>query len=148
MCMVGGIRDVVLFGETKLLIGFVAIFVSALLGNLIVSKFTGTVLFNLSFANQPIAHTESVWNTLGMILAGFGSVLLGGCPMRQLIMAGEGNSDSAVTVFGLIVGAAFAHNFGLASSGKGSTPAGRIAVIVGLLFALIIAYMNTKRSKK
>ena len=43
-------------------------------------------------------------------------MLLGGCPLRQLILAGEGNGDSAVTVFGMIVGAAFAHNFGLAGN--------------------------------
>ena len=42
-----------------------------------------------------------------MALAGWGSILLGGCPLRQLILAGEGNGDSAVTVFGMIVGAAF-----------------------------------------
>lgn len=48
-----------------------------------------------------------------MALAGFCSILLGGCPMRQLIMTGEGNTDSAITVLGLVIGAAFAHNFGL-----------------------------------
>lgn len=31
-----------------------------------------------------------------MLLAGFGCVLLGGCPLRQLVLAGEGNSDSAM----------------------------------------------------
>lgn len=56
-----------------------------------------------------------------MALAGFCSVLLGGCPLRQLIMTGEGNSDSAVTVLGLAAGAAFAHNFGLAATGAGPT---------------------------
>ena len=37
-----------------------------------------------------------------MALVGWGSVLLGGCPLRQLILAGEGNGDSAVTVLGMI----------------------------------------------
>ena len=41
--------------------------------------------------------------------------------MRQLIMTGEGNTDSAITVLGLVIGAAFAHNFGLAASGNGPT---------------------------
>mgnify|MGYP000529888621 CR=1 FL=1 len=31
-------------------------------------------------------------------------------------MAGEGDNDAAIFVFGLIVGAALAHNFGMASS--------------------------------
>ena len=60
-----------------------------------------------------------------MYLAGFGCILLGGCPLRQLILAGEGNTDSAVTVLGLMAGAAFAHNFGLASSGEGPTANGK-----------------------
>ena len=77
--------------------------------------------FNPGFAGQPIAHTDGLWNALGMYLAGFGCILLGGCPLRQLILAGEGNTDSAVTVLGLMAGAAFAHNFGLASSGEGPT---------------------------
>lgn len=147
LCMVGGVRDVVLFGETKLLIGFVAIFVSALIGNLILTAVTGTAYFKLGFEGQPVAHTDSLWNCIGMVLAGFGSVLLGGCPMRQLVMAGEGNSDSAITIFGLMTGAAFAHNFGLASSGKGPTPAGKIAVLIGIAVTLVIAVINTKRSK-
>ena len=121
LCMVGGIRDAVLFKEYKLLFGFAAILVTALVMNLILGAVTGTSYFNPGFAGQPIAHTDGLWNALGMYLAGFGCILLGGCPLRQLILAGEGNTDSAVTVLGLMAGAAFAHNFGLASSGEGPT---------------------------
>ena len=78
-------------------------------------------MFNLSMAGQPVAHTDGIWNFAGMLLAGYGCVLLGGCPLRQLVLSGEGNSDSAVTVLGLITGAAFCHNFGLASSADGPT---------------------------
>jgi hypothetical protein len=52
LCMVGGIRDVVLFKETKLLFGFIAIFASALVGNLILSATTGNTFFTLAFAGQ------------------------------------------------------------------------------------------------
>ena len=88
-----------------------------------------------------------LWNCLGMLLVGFGCVLLGGCPLRQLVLSGEGNSDSAVTVLGLIVGAAFAHNFGLASSANGPTGAGKIAVIVGIVVVALIACLNTFKKK-
>ena len=98
--------------------------------NLILGAVTGTSYFNPGFAGQPIAHTDGLWNALGMYLAGFGCILLGGCPLRQLILAGEGNTDSAVTVLGLMAGAAFAHNFGLASSGEGPTANGKIVVII------------------
>lgn len=142
LCMVGGIRDVILFKDWYLLSGFIAIFAAALVGNIIVGK------FNPGFANQPIAHTDGLWNFLGMVLAGWGSVLLGGCPLRQMILAGEGNSDSALTVLGMAAGAAFAHNFGLAASANGPTINGKIAVVLGLIIAFIIAYVNLEKSSE
>ena len=145
LCMVGGIRDAVLFREWKLLLGFLAILVSAFVVNLILGTATGTAFFNPGFAGQPVAHTDGLWNALGMLLAGFGCVLLGGCPLRQLVLAGEGNTDSAVTVLGLMVGAAFAHNFGLAASADGPTANGKIAVIIGIAVVAVIAAANTFR---
>lgn len=147
LCMVGGIRDVVLFREPKLLMGFGAILVSALVCNLILNGVGEAAFFHLGFKGQPIAHTDGLWNCLGMLLVGFGCVLLGGCPLRQLVMSGEGNSDSAVTVLGLIVGAAFCHNFGLASSADGPTAAGKIAVLLGIAVVLVIACLNTFKKK-
>ncbi len=137
LCMVGGIRDIALFGDFKLLSGFAAVGAAALVANLALG------LFNPGFAGQPVAHTDGLWNALGMLLCGFGCVLLGGCPLRQLVLAGEGNTDSAVTVLGLMVGAAFAHNFGLAASGNGPTANGKIAVIIGIAVVAFIAYVNT-----
>ncbi|MDQ0150184.1 YedE family putative selenium transporter [Eubacterium multiforme] len=141
LCMVGGIRDLVLFGQWKMLYGFISILISAFVMSLIVGG------FNPGFAGQPVAHTDGLWNLLGMVATGFGSVLLGGCPLRQLILTGEGNTDSAITVIGLIAGAAFAHNFALASSGKGPTLNGKIAVIIGIIVMFIIAIVNTKKQK-
>lgn len=148
LCMVGGIRDMILFRENKLLLGFVAILISAFVCNLVLTMMTNTVYFNPGFATQPIAHTDGLWNFLGMFLAGFGCVLLGGCPLRQLVLSGEGNTDSAITVIGLIIGAAFAHNFGLASSGEGPTDNGKIAVIIGIVVITVIAWVNTMQAKK
>lgn len=147
LCMVGGIRDVVLFRERKLLYGFVAIFVVALVCNLVLNMVTDVTCFKLGFAEQPVAHTDGLWNFLGMLLVGLGCVLLGGCPLRQLVLAGEGNTDSAVTVLGLLVGAAFAHNFGLASSGAGPTANGKAAVIIGIAVAAGIGCVNTFRKE-
>ena len=142
LSMVGGFRDMILFREPKLLIGFCMIFVTALIGNLVLGK------FNLGFTEQPVAHNDALWNFLGMLLAGFGCCLLGGCPLRQMVMAGEGNTDSAITYLGLLVGAAFCHNFGLAASGKGPTPNGKVAVIIGLVVLFIIAAVNTFSKKE
>ena len=123
--------------------GFVAVVAAAAACNVTLSSVTGTAFFKLGFAAQPVAHTDALWNVLGLFLAGFACVLLGGCPMRQLVLSGEGNSDSAVTLLGFIVGAAFAHNFGLASSGNGPTANGQLAVVIGIVVVTLIAYLNT-----
>ena len=141
LCMVGGIRDAFLFKDFYLLTGFTAIFVSSLIGNLI----TGN--FHLSMADQPVAHTSILWNILGMVLVGFASVLLGGCPMRQLILAGSGNSDSAITVMGLLVGGALSHTLNLAASPAGPTLNGKIAVITGIIFCIGITFTNIQKQK-
>lgn len=148
LCMVAGIRDLVLFKDWKLLIGFISIIVAAMVGNIAFGQ------FNLGFSGQPIAHSVHLWSFLGMLVVGFGSVLLGGCPLRQLIMAGEGNADSAVTVIGYIVGAAFAHNFGLAGAAAsaesigGPSAYGKGAVVIGIIVLLVIAFANSKKVKE
>lgn len=143
LCMAGGLRDVILFKDTKLISGFAAIFAAALVCNLILTGVTDGTYFTLGMAGQPVAHTDGLWNALGMFVVGFGAILLGGCPLRQLVLSGEGNTDSQITFLGLFVGAAFAHNFGLASSGEGPTAAGKIAVIICIIICLVIACANT-----
>ncbi len=138
-CMAGGIRDEMLFKDFHLLSGSAVLLVVVFVGNLILGK------FNLGFQNQPIAHTDGIWNFSGMLLVGWGSVLLGGCPLRQTVLAGEGNSDSAITVLGMLVGAAVCHNFGLASSAAGATFNGKIAVGVGALILLAVTMVNLNR---
>ena len=153
LCMVGGMRDAVMFRDFNLLSGFAAIFLTVLVGNIVLGKFTG-----FSTYLQPIAHASQLWNLLGMVLVGWGSVLLGGCPLRQLILAGEGNGDSAVTVLGMLVGAAFAHNFKLAGgaasltdgvySAGGIGTTGKVAVFIGFAVLLIISLYNSNVIKE
>ena len=153
LCMVGGLRDAFMLKDFHLLYGFVAIFVVTLVGNLAMGK------FHLGFALQPIAHIAHLWNLLGMVLVGWGSVLLGGCPLRQLILAAQGNGDSAVTVFGMLVGAALAHNFGLAGNPDskseagelivgGISTAGKIAVVLGLVVMLVVVILNLPKKEE
>ena len=142
MCMVGGIRNSVMFRDFGLISGFLAILIAVIIGNLILGK------FNLGFEGQPIAHTDGVWNFLGMALVGWLSVLLGGCPLRQLVLSGEGNSDAAMAVLGMLAGAAFCHNFGLASSADGPTANGKVAVIIGFVVALLVSLVCTRRAKE
>lgn len=152
LCMAGGIRDSFMLKDFNLLLGFLAIFATVTIGNLILHK------YNLSAVSQPVAHSQYLWSGLGMALVGWGAILLGGCPLRQLILAGEGNGDSAVTVLGMIVGAAFAHNFGLAGAADtvneageyvvgGITIYGKIAVILGFVVCLVIGLTHLPKKE-
>ena len=153
LCMVGGFRDLILFRDGNLLLGFAAILVTVLIGNLCLNS------FKLGFTGQPVAHSAWLWNFLGMFIAGWGSVLLGGCPLRQLILAGEGNGDSAVTVFGMITGAALAHNLSLAGNADsvseageyvvgGISTKGKVAVILGIVIVLVVSYVNSMKKQE
>ncbi|HIJ54979.1 MAG TPA: YedE-related selenium metabolism membrane protein [Deltaproteobacteria bacterium] len=138
-CTMGAIRDTVLFGQMHLLIGFISLIVFAFLTNLILGQ------FKPGFAGQPVAHTMHTWNFAGMTLAGLAFALAGGCPGRQMFLSGEGDGDAALFVLGMIVGAGFAHNFGLASSPKGVGPYGIAAVVIGLLVCVFIGFTMRKK---
>lgn len=153
LCTVGGIRDFIMFKDTRLLSGSAMILVLVLVGNIILQK------FKPGFALQPISHSSHVWNLLGMVLVGWASVLLGGCPFRQLILAGEGNGDSAVTVAGMIAGAAFAHNFKLAAAPDslneakelvvgGLSANGKAAAFICLAVLIAISLINLPKEAK
>jgi len=143
-CTMGALRDVIMLRDSHLLIGVLALVVVAFGVNLAL----GQTKFGLTA--MPVAHSNHVWNFLGMTLAGLAFALAGGCPGRQLFLAGEGDGDSAVFVLGMIVGAAVAHNFALAGApdtmvegvltvgGPGLN--GQIAVIVGLVFCVVLGF--------
>lgn len=144
ICTAGGFRDLILIKDTHFIWGILGIFVFSLAGNLILNFDK----FNLGFVDQPIAHADGLWNFLGMSLVGLCAVLLGGCPIRQTILASQGDTDAGVTVLGLIMGAAFAHNFGLAASAKGVPANGQIAVVIGIVFVTILAFGVLAMSNK
>ena len=150
LCMVGGIRDAVMFKEFGLLAAFGCIILAVLGGNLLRALIEGvpvSTYIKFGFEGQPIAHTEWLWNLLGMTVVGWGCTLLGGCPLRQLILTGEGNSDSAITVLGMISGAAAAHTLKTASSADGTGANGPVATIVCLVFLLIVSVTHLRKEQ-
>jgi len=100
--------------------------------------------FRFGFEGQPAAHTDHLWNALAIVLVGLTGAFAGGCPVRQIVMTGEGNGDAFVTVAGLATGGALAHTLGLASSGAGPTAAGQTAVMVGIVAVLVYATSITR----
>jgi YedE family putative selenium metabolism protein len=139
-CTMGAIRDLILFRQAHLFWGMLALLAAAFLTNLVVGQ------FKPGFAGQPVAHTQEIWNFMGMLVAGLAFALAGGCPGRQLFLAGEGDGDAAVFVLGMIVGAAVSHNFGLASSPNGIGPHGMAAVSICLAALLFIGFTMRQKS--
>ena len=152
LCFASGFRNAWLLRDFTLLLPIAGIFVATLVYNLV----TGN--FKLSFDGQPIAHAQHLWNILGLYAVGFAAVLAGGCPLRQMILAGQGSSDAAVTFVGMLIGAAFAHNFGLAgaaASAATETAAavaggpginGQIALVAGIVVLFIVAAVNIRKN--
>jgi uncharacterized protein len=133
-CTVGAFRDVILMRDTHLLGGVVALLIAATITNLVLGQ------FRLGMANQPVAHTNILWNFIGMGVAGLAFTLAGGCPGRQFFMSGEGDADAGMFVLGMVAGAAFSHNFNMASSPAGLAPYGALGALVGLVFCLVIGF--------
>ena len=138
-CMIAAVRDTVLMRDSHILQGVIALVVFAFITNIVLGQ------FNAGFEKQPIAHNDYIWNFLGMVLSGLAFTLAGGCPGRQIILSGEGDTDAGVFLLGLGAGAAIAHNFSLASSPAGITPYAPTAVFIGLAFCLVLGFFSKER---
>ncbi len=138
-CTMGAFRDLILFRHTHLFLGIISLLLSAFVMNLILKQ------FHPGFSHQPVAHSMNLWNFAGMMVAGLSFALAGGCPGRQLFLAGEGDADAAMFVIGMITGAAISHNFGLASSPKGIGPHAPLGLIICFLACLFIGFSMRKK---
>lgn len=102
-CSIGGFRDFFLARDTYLLKGYFGVIVGAA-GGYILFKFVGGDLpgFPLGMDLPPVIPL------LIMIAAavglGFCSVLAGGCPTRQHVMAAEGKESAVYYLAGFYVG--------------------------------------------
>ncbi len=147
-CITGGIARLFLWGpkevkgcpkSTGLLMGIISFFLIALFASLITGQ------FSLGWNGQPSSNESYSWNFLGMLMVGFGSVLIKGCPFRQLVMAGQGDGDAGAAVLGMLTGAALVQNWGLGGSPAGTPYEGQVAVLFGICMLFIIGIIYRKR---
>jgi YedE family putative selenium metabolism protein len=131
-CITGSVRDTLLMGRRNPLLWGLGTF---LLVAVAVNLFSGR--FNPGFYGQPGAHLEFFWSFLGMLLVGWLSVLIGGCPFRQLIKAGEGDADAGLVVIGMLLGGGIVQSWGLTATAAGVPFYGKVAVLIGLAFVAV-----------
>lgn len=140
-CITGSIRDTFLMGHrTPGLWGLFAFLVTAMAFNVAAGR------FHPGLYGQPGAHLDHLWSFLGMGLVGWIAVLIGGCPFRQLIKAGEGDADAGLVVVGMFIGGAIVQSWGIASTAAGVPLFGKVAVLLGLVFVLAGGLLLRERS--
>ena len=124
-CSIGGFRDLFLFKQTRLFFGYMALIAFALLGYFIFWLIAPVAMTGFYWAGTqanpltPIPGSIPGLNiTAYVILAliggigmGFLGVLLGGCPLRQVVMWSEGNRKSMFFFVGMVIGAIIYHAF-------------------------------------
>ncbi|ADC68896.1 conserved hypothetical protein [Methanocaldococcus sp. FS406-22] len=123
MCFIGGMRDFYLIRDTWLIKGLFGFFAGALIGFIIFSAIGNISLFPwlavkgvLPIPGDPLGASGTLMGHLILaIIGGFGvgffSVVQGGCPLRNYVMAAEGNKTAIAYLFGLAVGAVIFHKF-------------------------------------
>ena len=112
-----------------------------------------------TFSRKNVEQAVPGKKVIGIVAVGFGATLAGGCPLRQMTLAGQGSCDAAVTFVGMLIGAAFAHNFGLAGAAAsaataekaavlgGPSIAGQIVLVCCIAVLFVIAIVNVRKQK-
>ncbi|HYG69321.1 MAG TPA: YedE family putative selenium transporter, partial [Anaeromyxobacteraceae bacterium] len=140
ICTTGGIRDLFLGLKLDKAVGILGLLAGALALNVAFGQ------FRLGFEGQPVAHTDALGNLAAMAVAGLAAVLMGGCPLRQLVMAGEGDADASGALLGMFAGAFFMHGTKLASSPKGLAP-GALGMLAVFAVALVaVGFLRRERA--
>jgi len=147
-CITGGIARVFLWGprelrgcprSTGLLVALGAFFGFALFSSILTGQFM------LGWHGQPSSNEDYFWNFAGLFMVGFGSVLIKGCPFRQLIKAGQGDCDAGFSVLGMMAGAAMVQNWHLGGTAAGTPPGGQMAVLLGICGLLLVGILYRER---
>lgn len=132
-CTMGAFRNLLLMRDPSLLAGVIGTVVTAFVLNVVLGQ------AHLSF---DATFVDAIGGCLGMALVGLASTLAGGCPTRQVILAGEGDGDAALFLIGMAVTAALGHNAAIFSScgerAMDASPAALVLVVSGLAVSICL----------
>jgi uncharacterized membrane protein YedE/YeeE len=116
-CSIGGIRDFIMFRHTRLLYGYLALIGGAFIGYLVFWLITPAAFEHFFWAITsgfaPVPGAPAGLTTLayvilaviGGIAVGIIGVVIGGCPLRQVVLTSEGNLNSFSFIVGMCIGA-------------------------------------------
>ena len=138
LCFIGGFRNFFLIGDYTLLAGFAALVISSTIANV----FLGQLHWGVSI----IGLSDFLWSFLALTIVGLASVFLGGCPFRQLVLASQGDSDAALGLTGIMVGAAISYNYGLSFIAGSLDRGGKMVIVAGLAGLAVFGAAHLRRS--
>jgi uncharacterized protein len=141
-CITGNIGNFLAARDYKMASGVFAMLGSAVMVSLLLGS------FHPGFDAQPGSNLAYGWSFLGMGLVGITSIMIGGCPFRQVVLASQGSTDAAAAVLGMLAGAALVQTWAIGSTNVGPTPAGKIATLVSLAFVLIVGLVLRMRESE
>ncbi len=116
-CSIGGFRDFFMWKHTRLLFGYIALIIGALTGYLVFWLISPSAFEHffwvLTSGLTPVPGAPAGLSAAAYILLaiiggtaiGIIGVLLGGCPLRQVVMTSEGNLKALIFVVGMGIGA-------------------------------------------
>ncbi len=138
-CITGNIANFLAARDYKMASGVLGMLGAAV----VVSLMTGS--FHPGLQAQPGSHLAYGWSFLGMGLVGMTSVMIGGCPFRQVVLASQGSTDAAAAVLGMLGGGALVQTWEIGSTNVGPTQAGEIATLVSIAFILVVGVLLRMR---
>lgn len=126
ICFIGGVRDYYLVKDKYLMKGVAGFFVGAIIVFAVSNLFAGVPDWPwivskgfLPIPGAPLSGSDvakavpTITHVLLAFFGGFGlglfSVLAGGCPLRQHVMASEGSKSSMAYLLGFYIGAIVFH---------------------------------------
>lgn len=116
-CSIGGFRDFFMWRHTRLLFGYLALIIGAFVGYLVFWLVSHSAFEHffwvLTSGLTPVPGAPAGLSVaayfllaiIGGVAVGIIGVLLGGCPLRQVVMTSEGNLKALIFVVGTCIGA-------------------------------------------
>ena len=116
-CSIGGFRDYFLFRHTRILSGYLTLIAASFVGYLLFWFLTPAAMehFFWAFTSGPLTPVPGapggldtavylIFSIVPGFFVGLIAVFIGGCPIRQTVMASEGNYKAAWFFVGMCVG--------------------------------------------
>lgn len=116
LCFVGGLRDFILVRDTELLKGVLGVVLTAWLAFPAVALLGGAIYGGADPSGVWLPDSGRGWafialTTAGGLGLGYFSTLANGCPLRQHVLAAQGQLNAVAYLLGFYAGAVVYHGF-------------------------------------